>query len=164
MVNREPLFCLPLSSLPSFITFADPFSFHPALLPLPFPLRWLSFSLSLPFFAKPCSFCSFPLLPTSCSRLVRERKSTRSWDRFSAQQEAPPTMTAILQPALVSLYHITLHCIVLAYLCPAMRSHPWTISPWFPMGISFAMFMRTDTLLSRNTRSIRRQHYVNESQ
>lgn len=47
MVNREPLYCLPLSSLPSFITFADPFSFHSALLPLPFPLRWLSLFLFL---------------------------------------------------------------------------------------------------------------------
>lgn len=71
------------------------------------------------------SFFCLPLYsPTSCSRLVRERKPAKSWDRFSAQQEAPPTMTAILRPAPVSLYHITLHCIQLAYLRSAMRSHP----------------------------------------
>ena len=85
------------------------------------------------------SFCSpLPLSPTSCSRLVRERKSARSWDRFSAQQEAPPTMTAILQPALVSLYHITLHCIAVAFLYSAMRSYPRTIPPWSTsMGVLF---------------------------
>lgn len=71
------------------------------------------------------SFFCLPLFAyESCSRPVRERKPAKSWDRFPAQQEAPPTMTAILQPALVSLYHITLHCIQVAYLQSAMRSHP----------------------------------------
>ena len=41
---------------------------------------------------------------------TRSRAQAREvLDRFSAQQEAPPTMTAILRPAPVSLYHITLH-------------------------------------------------------
>lgn len=48
---------------------------------------------------------------------TRSRAQAREvLDRFSAQQEAPPTMTAILRPAPVSLYHITLHWIQLAYL------------------------------------------------
>lgn len=48
---------------------------------------------------------------------TRSRAQAREvLDRFLAQQEAPPTMTAILRPAPVSLYHITLHWIQLAYL------------------------------------------------
>lgn len=62
-----------------------------------------------PFFLSPPPSVFFFFRPRDLFTTRSRAQAREVLDRFSAQQEAPPTMTAILRPAPVSLYHITLH-------------------------------------------------------
>ena len=96
-------------------------------------VNWFLSSRSPTTRRQPRPFSTLPLFhPRVVHDPFESASPAKSWDRFSAQQEAPPTMTAILRPAPVSLYHITLHW---APACILTVSHAIATPTFVPLSI-----------------------------